>query len=116
MEQHFVEPCRRSWKVKFEGDYIASFTNQVEAIRWAAERTHNAKARFEKARVLVRVGHGTFQLAWTNGPSQQALGPTCVGYSWKRKATGSEKEPLDLHHHACGRAADDWDLAPEFSG
>jgi hypothetical protein len=60
MEQYFVEPCRNTWNVKFEGDYIAAFPTQDEAIRWAAERAHNAKARFEEARVLVADEHGKF--------------------------------------------------------
>jgi Uncharacterized protein conserved in bacteria (DUF2188) len=73
MEQYFVEPCRRTWRVKFEGDYIAAFPSQAEAIRQAVERAHNAKARFEEARVLVRADNGTFQIAWTNTPGDQGF-------------------------------------------
>jgi hypothetical protein len=82
MEQYFVEPCRRTWNVKFEGDYIAAFLSEAEAIRWAAERAHNAKARLEEARVLVRAENGTLQITWTSTPSDQGLhrlpdGRTC---------------------------------------
>jgi hypothetical protein len=74
MEQYFVEPCRRTWNVKFEGDHVASFPTQAEAIRWAAERAHNAKARSEHARVLVQTEDGTFQVVWSNTLSEQPSG------------------------------------------
>jgi Uncharacterized protein conserved in bacteria (DUF2188) len=73
MEQYFVEPCRRTWNVKFEGDYIAAFPSQAEAIRWAAERAHNAKARLEEARVLVRAEDGTFEVAWNSTPRDKGF-------------------------------------------
>jgi hypothetical protein len=66
MEQYFVEFDRDTWKVKYEGSYIAVLPTEDMAIRWAMDHAHNALARSVEARVLVRDENGEFRVEWTN--------------------------------------------------
>jgi hypothetical protein len=66
MDQFFVESHRGTWKIKYEGSYIAVLPTRAMAIRWAIDRAQNAQARSVEARVLVQDEERVFRIEWTN--------------------------------------------------
>jgi hypothetical protein len=67
MEQYVVERDGETWRVKFEGSYVAALPSKEDAIRWAIARAHNAEARFTVARVVLR-DEGGSRAVWANAP------------------------------------------------
>jgi hypothetical protein len=66
MDQYLVESHRGTWKIKYEGSYIAVLPTRATAIRWAIDRAQNARARSVEARVLVQDEDRVFRVEWTN--------------------------------------------------
>ena len=57
---------RGTWKIKYEGSYIAVVPTRAMAIRWAIDRAQNARARSVETRVLVQDEERVFRIEWTN--------------------------------------------------